>query len=483
MLPAKAQRRGDAPVHRIEELEPEPDRYRRLFQVAPVGSVITDGAGVVFDANPAAAELLGRSVEELVGAPMAGFVGAERQAKLTELIEATAHGSEWEDRVPFVGPGGGRVRLLVHAAGDTRGPAATIAWTLSVPTEAVSTPPPGAIAAANRLQRDRLSAMLHRLHHGVVSVDSSLRVSYANAAAERMLAQGRDLSGETLPEPWPAPSLRALAAGMFEHRAEPEEDRVTLDDGAVYEVLALPADASGEALLVLADVTVNERRQRAEREFVANAAHQLRTPVSAIASAIEVLQGGAKDDPDARDRFLAHLDRQCTRLVGLTRALLLLARAQALDEPPRLEIVPLRPLLDQLAGGLRPLDGVRVRVECPSDLAALGNRDLLDQAIGNLAENAARHTVDGEIVLCAEPYPGGKVRIVVSDTGPGGEFPSDGSFQRFYKDPSAPGEGFGLGLAIAAEAMRVLGGELRMESTAKGTRAGAILPAATMNRR
>jgi signal transduction histidine kinase len=232
---------------------------------------------------------------------------------------------------------------------------------------------------------------------------------------------------------------------------------------------------------VIADVTAYERRQRAEREFVANAAHQLRTPVSAIASAIEVLQGGAKEDPQTRDRFLAHLDRQCTRLVRLTRSLLLLARAQALAESPAVELVPIRPLLIAVARGLRPGTGVKVRVESPFDLAALANRDLLEQAIGNLAENAAKYTIEGEIVLCAEAADG-HVRVIVSDTGPGADFPSDGSFRRFSRDPAAPGEGFGLGLAIAAEAVRALGGELEIDSTDAGTRIVMTLPAAVMRR-
>ena len=168
--------------------------------------------------------------------------------------------------------------------------------------------------------------------------------------------------GQPLADPWPkpAPSLCDLATRMFERGAAPTEVRVSLDDERrLYQVLALPADASGDALLVIADVTEQERRHRAEREFVANAAHQLRTPVSAIASAIEVLQGGGKEDPETRDRFLAHLDRECDRLVRLTRALLLLARAQALAEAPAVEVVPLRPLLVSIAGALRPGEGVR----------------------------------------------------------------------------------------------------------------------------
>jgi two-component system phosphate regulon sensor histidine kinase PhoR len=327
----------------------------------------------------------------------------------------------------------------------------------------------------------RLSDLLDRLSHAVATVNRSLHVTYANSAAAELLRTGGDPVGKVLVDPWPEPSLCTLAVRMFEPNAVAEEARVTLDESRrVYDILALPPDAAGEALLVIADATSHALSQRAEREFVANAAHQLRTPVAAIASAIEVLQGGAKESPEARDRFLAHLDHQCTRLVRLTRALLVLARAQALAEPPALEVVPLRPLLDAIADSLRPAAGVEVSVDCAFHLAALGDRDLLEQAVGNLAENAARHTVEGEVVLCAEPGSEGHVRLVISDTGPGGDFPADGTFQRFYRDPAAPGEGFGLGLAIAAEAMRVLGGQLRMESTSRGTRATATLPAATM---
>lgn len=324
----------------------------------------------------------------------------------------------------------------------------------------------------------RLSALLDRLHYAVVSVNSSLRVTYANSAAADLLGHEGTLGESALVDPWPEPSLRTIAARMFEHRADPAEARATLDDGQlVYDVLALPPDASGDALLVVADVTAHERGQRAERDFVANAAHQLRTPVSAIASAIEVLQGGAKEDPEARDRFLAHLDRQCERLVRLTRALLLLARAQALAEPPAVEVVPLRPLLAGVARGLRPGGGVELTLECPFTLAALANRDLLEQAIGNFAENAAKYTVEGEIVLCAERA-GQHVRIVVSDTGPGADLPTDRRFERFYRDPAVQGEGFGLGLAIAGEAVRALRGELEIESSDAGTRIVVTLPSA-----
>src|SRR5205814_9913795 len=113
-----------------------------------------------------------------------------------------------------------------------------------------------------------------------------------------------------------------------------------------------------------------ERRERAEREFVANAAHELRTPVAAIASAVEVLQAGAKDAPADRDLFLGHIEREAARLTRLARALLVLARAQARHEPPPLQLVELAPLLGQVAAAILPPGDVQVVVDCPLALAA-----------------------------------------------------------------------------------------------------------------
>jgi two-component system, OmpR family, phosphate regulon sensor histidine kinase PhoR len=467
-----------------ERIDAEQRRYAELFDLAPVGYLVTDLDGVVREANRTAAELLGREISFLVGEPFAALVGPERRHAFRALTRRAADGARWQDEVPFVQPDGGRVRLIVTASGAGVGADAAIRWSLSdVPSEFVRPDLEGQAAeAARSLQRQRLASLLDRLQRAVVSVSSSLRVTYANSAAANLLAGGRNVVGETLTDPWPtpAPSICDLTARMFEHGAAPTEVLVNLDDERrSYEVLALPADASGDALLVIADVTVQERRQRAEREFVANAAHQLRTPVSAIASAIEVLQGGAKEDPETRDRFLSHLDRQCNRLVRLTRALLVLARAQSLAEPPAVEIVPVHPLLVSISHSLRPGEDVRVRVECPFDLAALTNLDLLEQAVEVLAQNAAKYTRAGEIVLSAARIRGPKVRIAVSDSGPGASF-ADGGFRRFYRDPGAQGEGFGLGLAIAEETMRALGGELQIESDEGGTRAAVTLPAATV---
>jgi signal transduction histidine kinase len=139
-----------------------------------------------------------------------------------------------------------------------------------------------------------------------------------------------------LPEVWLGFPLRRFAAGLFESGERVVEARfVGRGVEQVFEVTGIPAAGSEAALLVLTDVSERERRLRAEREFVENAAHELRTPLAAITSAIERLQAGAREVPERRDRFLGHIQHESNRLNRLASSLLVLARAQTRGEEPR----------------------------------------------------------------------------------------------------------------------------------------------------
>ena len=329
-------------------------------------------------------------------------------------------------------------------------------------------------------ERDRLEGLLERLQEGVVTVDRGLEIDFANSEARRLLAAPGLEAGSPLPDPWPAVSLRALAAGLFEPGASVAEARVSVDEDVTYVVAGLPAPIESEtAVIVVTDVSERERRERAEREFVTNAAHELRTPLTTLTGAVEALQAGAKEDPAHRDRFLTHIERESTRLARLVRSLLVLARAQTREEAPSLTTIDVRPLLEEVGAEMRPHEGVAVEIDCPSDLAAVAQRELLAQAVGNLAANAAAVTTRGRIVLRARPQ-GGSVSIEVEDTGPGiapGE--QERLFDRFYRGSKRDVEGFGIGLAIVRESVRALGGEVRIESSeGRGTTARIRLPAA-----
>lgn len=220
------------------------------------------------------------------------------------------------------------------------------------------------------------------------------------------------------------------------------------------------------------------RRESAEQEFVTNAAHELQSPLTAIVSAIEVLQAGAKDTPE-RDVFLDHIERASARLARLARALLVLARAQTGSEAPKTELVALEPLLSDVAVWVRPAEGVTVAVSCPPDAAVLTNRELVEQAVFNVAENAAKYTSKGTIELAAQ-IADSQAEISISDTGQGIP-PADQArvFERFYRGDAASDEGSGLGLAIARAAAEALGGEVKLESeVGKGTVVRFRLPLA-----
>lgn len=316
------------------------------------------------------------------------------------------------------------------------------------------------------LERNRLRRLFERLREGIVAVDSDLTVAMVNRAAAQMLEMRSLRDGDPLPDVVPQLRLRELAAGLFVPGAGPVEARFTLDGSRVYTLVGVPPPSpSSAALLVFTDITERERREQAEREFVANAAHELRTPLAALSSAVEALEDGGIDDAGARARLFAVVGRQTARLGRLSRALLVLARAQSRQEPLALEPVRLGPVLESAAAGLTPSPGVAVTVDCPVGLAALAQRDLLEQVVANLAGNAAKHAVEGEIVLTGRAA-GPHVELEVADTG-GGIEPAERErvFDRFYSRDRESGESFGLGLAIVREAVRALGGTVEIEST------------------
>jgi signal transduction histidine kinase len=330
----------------------------------------------------------------------------------------------------------------------------------------------GPAGAVTELDGDA-GLLLGRIPIGIVSVTESLRVEYANPAAVAYLGAQ---AGELLPEPWPLVSLRKFAVCLFTD-SPPARRSVETSSARLLELDGVPAHTNATAVLLIADVTERERHDRAEREFVSNAAHELRTPIAAIASAVEVLQGGAIDEPSERDLFVGHIARHSERLGKLSAALLLLARIQTGDGITTVRLVDVEPLLEEIGGELDLGEGVALQISCDKGLSVFADRDLLRQAILNIALNARRHTTAGEIALTARDL-GRLCEIEVRDTGPGiSGVDQKRVFDRFFRvDGSEPG-GFGLGLPIAREIVRAFGGTVELNSIpGDGTRVQLRLP-------
>jgi signal transduction histidine kinase len=436
--------------------------------------IVTDLNGRILEASTGTGELLAIEERWLPGKPLAAFVSEEQRRDFRMLLLDLAHGGgpvglslalRRRDGVQMAV----EVEAVSEAAGDR------LEWLLA--SASVVNAENGEVPAPN-LGTIPLRRLLARLPIGVASLTRDLSVEYLNPAA-RVHLEGAAV-GKLLPDPWPEFSLRKFARRLFTATPPPRQ-LVETAHGRLLELDGIAGTGADSALVLLRDVTSRERRRRAEREFVSNAAHELRTPIAAIVSALEVLQGGAKDVPADRDLFLAHLERESERLGRLVAALLLLARIQTGQETPTLQLVEVAPLLDAIGAQLQPGGQVSIRIECPPGVAMLADPDLLRQAVWNLATNAAAHTARGEIVLAGRDL-GRMSEIEVRDTGPGiDKARQPHVFERFVRGHERAGGGFGLGLPIAREIALALGGTVTLDSTVGvGTRARIRVPSARL---
>ena len=303
-------------------------------------------------------------------------------------------------------------------------------------------------------ERDRLSAIFDGLTEAVIVVGEDGAVRFTNPAAGRLVRNGRPASALI-------PSLRRAA------ERGSDEIPVLPIDGRVYGVQARRVPAEQAVLLVVRDRTEELKREEAEREFVSNAAHELRNPLAGIMSGIEVLRSGAKDDPEARDRFLARLAIDAERMTRLTQSLLTLARAEAAGERDPAQVVDVSIAADEAAEAVTAPKGVEMRAVVEADLVADGDPVLLRQVMIGLLTNACAHTpAPGTVTLRAARGEEKTVMIEVHDTGKG--IPADEQdrvFERFYRGSATlEGEGFGLGLSIAKRMVDVMGGEIGLRS-------------------
>jgi two-component system phosphate regulon sensor histidine kinase PhoR len=497
------------------QIDAERRRYEDLFALAPDAFFVTDLDAKILEANLGAEELLGTPRRFLEGKPLATFVApAWRRGFRTTLIDLRRHPNRIRTHHRFERRGGiafdadVSVSPIVDRGTDVVGLRWVVTdvteqkqnearlWELNAELERRVEERAVAFEAAHaELMRERaqFETVLRQLPVGILVVSPSGDVIVRNRHAEELLggsvpdssslaARLRDADGRSFVDgDWPlARALESseVVSGEVLTLVRADSDRVLL------EVSSAPItrdDLPAGAVFLFRDVTAERQRDLAQREFVVNAAHELRTPLASIVSAIEVLQGGAKNDPATRDIFLGHIERESDRLVRLARALLLLARAQAHEEQPRLELVPIRPMLDELTEEIHPAAGVTVHVACEDELAALTSAELLRQALSSLASNAGHYTGRGSITLRAEAQNGQSVAVEVVDTGPGLS-PHDRELvtRRFVRG-SQQSEGFGLGLAIAAEAARAAGGRLEIDSEeGRGTTARIVLQLARL---
>lgn len=460
-------RPGDSPG----ELAPDDaaalagQRYHALFDLSPLAMIVTDVYLKVVDANAAAVLLLDVQRRFLVGKPIVSYVeGRDRREVRTIAARISRYGSV-EARIRIRRRSGVARDIAAHA---TRADG-EIYWTLVDRTE-------DALAETRLWELNReieerviessheLNAIVQHLPVGVVVLERRGRAIWSNARAAEVFGGG-------VPSVLPFGSTLSLDSPV---RDEPID--VTFPDRTVHRFLVSTIPVEDDRTIVtFDDATDRYRMAVADAEFVENAAHQLRTPITAIASSVAALDAGARDDPKELERFLSHIGRESARMARLVEALLTLSAHQRGRAQPLVEVIPLARFVADIVESVAATD-VAVHVVCDPGAAAVGDRELLAQALTNVIENAAAHA-SAEVRITAR-VEGATATIDVADDGVGVPLAVQHRiFERFYRDTTRR-KGSGLGLAIAASATRAMRGRLDLLETQRGATFRLTVPGA-----
>ena len=239
------------------------------------------------------------------------------------------------------------------------------------------------------------------------------------------------------------------------------------------------------ALLVLRDLTAERRADQMRRDFIANASHELRTPVTAISGAAETLLHGGLDLPEQARTFVEMIARHAGRLTRLTDDLLDLSRLETGEWKAALGAVQLAPLAASVIDLFRERaaeKGIVLDSDVPERLRANADRRALEQILVNLLDNAVKFTPPGGRVTLLGDGLGPTVMLSVVDTGPGIDPQHQARiFERFYRADAGRSRelgGTGLGLAIVKHLAQAMAGEVGLESTGNGSRFWVKLPSA-----
>jgi two-component system phosphate regulon sensor histidine kinase PhoR len=336
-------------------------------------------------------------------------------------------------------------------------------------------------AAVAERSGDPLRAVVAGLPDPVIALDRDGRVLALNEQARTLapaLRQGEPVSlALRMPE---------LIEAIGRASARGEEQRIQYSERGPrdrwFETIVVPVkrepglNKPDLVLLTFHDLTPLRRVEEMRADFVANASHELRTPLAALSGFIETLQGSARDDAKARERFLAIMQEQAWRMARLIDDLLSLSRIELNAHRRPDTPVDLVPIVRQVVDGLETLArdrGVTVNVAAADALTVLGDRDELIRLFENLIENALKYGAAGKRVdiklapgqsVDGEP----EAQVGVRDYGPGiapAHLPR--LTERFYRVDVAESRaqgGTGLGLALVKHILNRHRGRLTIES-------------------
>jgi signal transduction histidine kinase len=329
-----------------------------------------------------------------------------------------------------------------------------------------------------------LSAVIDSLDEGIVAVSTRGSVVRLNESARRLLDLRANVPFSTDLLPQDRLVRDAVRGAMSGVAAGPLEIGVG-ERTLLVSARPLP---DGGAVVAVQDLTTRRRLETIRRDFVANVSHELKTPLTVIAGFAETLRD--RELPtDNRERFLDTIEANTRRMQRIVDDLLDLSRYESGSWRPNVVTNDLAGVVsDVFTSVARAADakGLTLGFQASPDAQRVdADPTALRQILGNLIENAVRHTTRGGVTVSAEAPPRGGTTLRVRDTGSGIPTEHLGRiFERFYRvDAGRAREegGTGLGLAIVRHLVESHGGSVRAESVVgQGTTITVHFPASSV---
>ena len=327
---------------------------------------------------------------------------------------------------------------------------------------------------------NKLLTILAGMVEGVIAVDREERIMHLNAVAADILGTSEDDAiDKKIWEVIRVPEVCDLIATVLRRgtQAGREVHLVGTERNLHLQLQAAPLrDGEGRpvgAVVVLHDVTELHRLETVRRDFVSNASHELKTPITAIRGLIETLINDRRMDPETHDRFLERIADQANRLDTLVNDLLALSRLESAELVLEHTPTDLGKIVHEVVDTIRPSadrKGLALTATLPTGGAKIsGDREALRQMAANLLDNALKYTPCGGRIAVRLRVEQEQAVLEVADTGIGIEPQHlDRIFERFYrvdKGRSRELGGTGLGLSIVKHVVLAHGGEVTVTST------------------
>lgn len=339
-------------------------------------------------------------------------------------------------------------------------------------------------------ERDEKEAILESLGEGVMAVDAGMNIQYINFIGSKMLGiprrqlQGQHLAELTYKLKRPLLEYCMDLLQSCQEKGEPISDALSLGEGRKIHLnlIAAPKANKKGAIIVMQDDTDHYRILEMGKDFVANASHELRTPITIIRGFAETLQDIPEITPEMFQDIIEKILRNCQRMDNLVRNLLTLADIEnlPLSNLRTCNLVDLIEDCHQRLSALHPEVGVEM-VADKDEINLLLDPDLIELAISNLLENSVKYSTSPAKIRIEVHQEQDEIKIIIVDHGigiPQGDL--EHIFNRFYTVSKAHSRklgGAGLGLSIVKTVIDKHGGSIAVDSQlGVGTRFTIIFP-------